>query len=143
VVVAITSQIPAALGEDELRLPDADLAACDLPKPSVVKLGKIFTIHQGLVRKSWATCRRRHSREFGGESWNHSVERPMKEPRYELMIFWDEADEICPGVARLHGSWRDETRGDGNAEAAIELWIETAKEDGIAIPEPRDRLMFA
>src|SRR6266480_3915811 len=51
VVVAITSQIPAALGEDDVRLADAELAACGLPRPSVVKLGKIFTIHQGLIRK--------------------------------------------------------------------------------------------
>jgi mRNA interferase MazF len=51
VVVAITSQIPAALDEDEVRLPEAELAACGLPKPSIVKLGKIFTIHQGLIRK--------------------------------------------------------------------------------------------
>jgi len=29
------------------------------------------------------------------------------------------------------------------AEAAIDLWIETAREDGIVIPEPRGRLMFA
>jgi len=49
--VAITSQIPAALGDDEVRVPDAELAACGLPKPSIVKLGKIFTIHQGLIRK--------------------------------------------------------------------------------------------
>lgn len=51
VVVAITSQIPAVVSEDEFRLPDAELAACGLPKPSIVKLGKIFTIHQGLIRK--------------------------------------------------------------------------------------------
>jgi mRNA interferase MazF len=50
VVVAITSQIPAALDENEMRLPDAELAACGLPKPSIVKFGKIFTIHQGLIR---------------------------------------------------------------------------------------------
>ena len=42
VVVAITSQIPAALGEDEVRLPDAELAACGLPKQSIVKPGKIL-----------------------------------------------------------------------------------------------------
>ncbi|RKY54372.1 MAG: type II toxin-antitoxin system HicB family antitoxin [Candidatus Neomarinimicrobiota bacterium] len=30
-----------------------------------------------------------------------------------------------------------------NAESAIGLWIKTAKEDGIKIPEPRGRLMFA
>ena len=51
VVAAITSQIPAGSAEDEMRVPDAELAACGLPKPSIVKLGKIFTIHQGLIRK--------------------------------------------------------------------------------------------
>jgi mRNA-degrading endonuclease toxin of MazEF toxin-antitoxin module len=49
--VAITSQIPPAPGEDEVRLADAELAACGLPKQSIVKLGKIFTIHKGLIRK--------------------------------------------------------------------------------------------
>jgi hypothetical protein len=34
-----------------VRLPDAELAACGLLKPSIVKVGKIFTIHQGLIRK--------------------------------------------------------------------------------------------
>jgi predicted RNase H-like HicB family nuclease len=29
------------------------------------------------------------------------------------------------------------------AEAAIDFWIETAKEDGVPGPEPRGRLMFA
>lgn len=51
VVAAITSQIPDALGEDEVLLSDADLRAAGLPKRSIVKLGKIFTIHQGLTRK--------------------------------------------------------------------------------------------
>jgi mRNA interferase MazF len=51
VVAAITSQTPAALAEDEVRLADADLNVCGLPKASIVKLGKIFTIHQGLIRK--------------------------------------------------------------------------------------------
>jgi mRNA interferase MazF len=51
VVAAITSQIPVMLSEDEVRLADAELVACGLPKPSIVKLGKIFTIHQGLIRK--------------------------------------------------------------------------------------------
>lgn len=51
-VAAITSQIPDALGEDELLLSDADLRASGLPKRSIVKAGKIFTIHQGLIRKN-------------------------------------------------------------------------------------------
>src|SRR5438128_3963534 len=64
VVVAITSQIPAALGEDEVRLPDAELAACGLPKPSIIKLGKIFTIHQGLIRKKLGQLPRRRLEEI-------------------------------------------------------------------------------
>ena len=51
VVAAITSQIPDVIGEDEILLSDTDLRTAGLPKPSVIKLGKIFTIHQGLIRK--------------------------------------------------------------------------------------------
>ncbi len=51
VVAAITSQIPEPLGEGEVLLSEADLQAAGLPKRSIVKLGKIFTIHQGLTRK--------------------------------------------------------------------------------------------
>src|SRR5437867_11929205 len=58
-VVAITSQIPAALGEDEVRLPDAALAASGLPKPSIIKLGKRSTIHPGLNRKKLGELPRR------------------------------------------------------------------------------------
>jgi mRNA interferase MazF len=51
VVAAITSQIPEIIAEDELLLSDTDLRTAGLPKASIIKLGKIFTIHQGLIRK--------------------------------------------------------------------------------------------
>jgi len=51
VVAAITSQVPAAPGEDEILLSGSELKRAGLPKPSIIKLGKIFTIHQGLIRK--------------------------------------------------------------------------------------------
>src|SRR5207249_8553217 len=51
VVAAITSQIPDVVGEDEILLSDADLTMGGLPKASIVKLGKIFTIHRGLIQK--------------------------------------------------------------------------------------------
>ena len=61
VVAAITSQIPDIFGEDEILLSDTDLRTAGLPKASIVKLGKIFTIHQGLIRKKlidlWAPYR--------------------------------------------------------------------------------------
>ena len=51
VVAAITSQIPDVVDEDEMLLSDTDLTMAGLPKASIVKLGKIFTIHQGFIRK--------------------------------------------------------------------------------------------
>ena len=51
IVAAITSQIPNVIGEDEISLSDADQRTAGLPKASIIKLGKIFTIHQGLIRK--------------------------------------------------------------------------------------------
>jgi mRNA interferase MazF len=51
IVAAITSQIPDVVGEDEILLSDADQRTAGLPKASIIKLSKIFTIHQGLIRK--------------------------------------------------------------------------------------------
>jgi predicted RNase H-like HicB family nuclease len=73
--------------------------------------------------------------------------RTMKESRYELIIFWDESDDIfvvdVPELPGCMAHGRTKSAAIANAEAAIELWIETAKEDGLPIPEPRGRLMFA
>jgi predicted RNase H-like HicB family nuclease len=71
----------------------------------------------------------------------------MKESRYELIVFWDNMDKIfvvdvpeLPGCM-AHGKTKAEAIK--NADAAVDLWISTAKEDGVPIPEPRGRLMFA
>lgn len=75
------------------------------------------------------------------------IEGVMKESRYELIIFWDDADEIfvvdIPELPGCMAHGRTKREAIAQAEASIDLWIETAKEDGIAIPEPRGRLMFA
>jgi predicted RNase H-like HicB family nuclease len=71
----------------------------------------------------------------------------MKESRYELIIFWDESDQIfvvdVPELPGCMAHGRTKSEAIAQAEAAIELWIETAREDRITIPEPRGRLMFA
>jgi predicted RNase H-like HicB family nuclease len=64
-----------------------------------------------------------------------------------LIIFWDEADEIfvvdVPELPGCMAHGRTKREAISIAEAAIDLWIETAKDDGIPIPEPRGRLIFA
>ncbi|MDI6859497.1 MAG: type II toxin-antitoxin system PemK/MazF family toxin [Methanocellales archaeon] len=51
VLAAITSHIPPKSSRDEYRLSPAEQKSADLPKPSIVKLGKIVTIDQRLIRK--------------------------------------------------------------------------------------------
>jgi mRNA interferase MazF len=51
VVTAITSQVPATSAPDEFPLSKPDLISCGLPKPSIVKLSKIVTLHQQLIIK--------------------------------------------------------------------------------------------
>lgn len=51
ILAAITSQVPPSLSEFEMPLRSRDMALGRLPKPSVVKLSKIFTAHRALIVK--------------------------------------------------------------------------------------------
>ncbi|MCI0743808.1 MAG: type II toxin-antitoxin system PemK/MazF family toxin [Verrucomicrobia subdivision 3 bacterium] len=51
-VAAITSQIPGKLAIDEFMIPPSELAACGLPKPSIIRLTKLAALHQRLIIKS-------------------------------------------------------------------------------------------
>jgi len=55
IVVAATSHVPAQLSEDEVAIPPKDLRQCGLPKPSILRLSKIVTLHQRLVIKRIGT----------------------------------------------------------------------------------------
>jgi len=67
--------------------------------------------------------------------------------KYELIIFWSEDDQAfiaeIPELAgcAADGSTYQETVA--NAEVVIQELIETAKELGRPIPEPKGRLVFA
>jgi len=50
-VLAVTSQIPPTLAPEEYRLSLEEQQAAGLPKPSIVKCGKLLTIDQRLIRK--------------------------------------------------------------------------------------------
>lgn len=67
--------------------------------------------------------------------------------RYEIIIYWSEVDDcFVAEVPELPGCMADGTsyqEAAANAETAMEAWIDTAKELGRAIPEPRGRLQYA
>jgi predicted RNase H-like HicB family nuclease len=63
--------------------------------------------------------------------------------KYEVIIYWSNEDEAfvaevpeLPGCA-AHGETQDAALR--NAQDAIRLWINTAKEFGDPIPEPKGR----
>ena len=51
ILAAITSHVPEVLMSDEYLLNDAEQREAGLPKPSMVKVGKIVTLDQRLIRK--------------------------------------------------------------------------------------------
>ena len=69
------------------------------------------------------------------------------DPRYEVIIYWSAEDEaFIAEVPELLGCVADgptDEKALANVQVIIAEWIETAKELGRAVPEPRGRLMFA
>lgn len=67
--------------------------------------------------------------------------------KYELVIYWSEEDQsFVVEVPELAGCMADgETyeQAVANVQRIIEEWIETARELGRPIPEPKGRLMYA
>ena len=68
--------------------------------------------------------------------------------RYEIIIYWSSEDELfiaevpeLPGCC-AHGDTHEAALA--NAKEAIQLWLDTARELGRSVPEPKGRrLMFA
>lgn len=52
VLVALTSQMTGLRAPGDLVLTADDLQSGGLPKPSLVRTAKIFTMHQGLLRRT-------------------------------------------------------------------------------------------
>lgn len=67
--------------------------------------------------------------------------------KYELIIYWSEEDHaFIVEVPELPGCMADgETYEQAvtNAKIVISQWIETARELGKPIPEPKGRLVYA
>ena len=69
-------------------------------------------------------------------------------PKYEIIIFWSQVDQVfvadvpeLPGCM-AHGDTHEAALRE--AKEAMQLWIDTAREFGDPVPEPKGRrLMFA
>ena len=68
-------------------------------------------------------------------------------PKYELIIYWSEEDKAfiaevpeLPGCAADGATYQEALT---HVEVIIQEWIDTAKELGRPIPQPKGRLVFA
>lgn len=68
-------------------------------------------------------------------------------PKYEVIIYWSEDDKAfiaevpeLPGCAADGATYQDAL---ANVEVIIREWLDTAKELGRSIPQPKGRLVFA
>jgi len=67
----------------------------------------------------------------------------VSKPRYHINVFWSQ-DDGCwiadvPDLRGCSAHGETPTEATTEAEVAIELWLETAIERGLSIPEPRYR----
>ncbi|MCC5629057.1 type II toxin-antitoxin system HicB family antitoxin [Nostoc sphaeroides] len=66
--------------------------------------------------------------------------------RYEILLYWSELDEaFIAEVPELPGCTADgDTYQEAlhNVELVMQEWIETAKDLGRPVPQPRPRLMY-
>jgi len=67
--------------------------------------------------------------------------------RYEIIMYWSKEDgafiaEVpeLPGCM-AHGDTQEDALA--NIKEAMRLWLDTAREFGDSVPEPRGRLMYA
>lgn len=67
--------------------------------------------------------------------------------KYEIIIYWSEVDDaFVAEVPELAGCIADGSTHQealANAEIIIQEWIETAREIGRQVPEPKGRLVYA
>ena len=67
--------------------------------------------------------------------------------KYEVIIYWSDEDQAfiaevpeLPGCAADGATYHEAI---ANVEVIVQEWIETARELGRPIPEPKGRLVFA
>ncbi len=67
--------------------------------------------------------------------------------KYELIIYWSDEDQsFIVEVPELPGCMADGESYEAavaNAQQVIQEWVDTAKELGRPVPEPKGRLMYA
>ncbi|MEO8249382.1 MAG: type II toxin-antitoxin system HicB family antitoxin [Burkholderiales bacterium] len=105
------------------------------------------TWQRSLTCNLWEARQRRIKSNKSGEFWSSTFWGVVMSMKYELIIFWSDDDQsFVVEVPELQGCMADGgtyEQAVANAKKVIAEWIETARELGRPIPEPKGRLLFA
>ena len=67
--------------------------------------------------------------------------------KYEIILYWSNEDEASiaevPELAGCSADGATRQEALANVETVIDEWLETARDLGRSIPEPKGRLLFA
>jgi predicted RNase H-like HicB family nuclease len=67
--------------------------------------------------------------------------------KFEIILYWSNEDEAfiaeVPALPGCAGDGTTRQEALANAEVVISEWLETARELGRPVPEPKNRLLFA
>ena len=67
--------------------------------------------------------------------------------RYEVILYWSKDDDAflaeVPELAGCMADGKTYQEALANVEIVMQQWIDTARELGRAIPEPKGRLLYA
>jgi predicted RNase H-like HicB family nuclease len=67
--------------------------------------------------------------------------------KYEIILYWSDEDQVfiaeVPELAGCSADGPTRQEAVANAEIVIREWVETARELGRPIPEPKGRLLYA
>ena len=106
ILCAITSQLPETHSQWEASLEAGDMVEEKLPKKSVVKIGKLFTMHQNLIARRFGTVKQQKLQEILARLqtlFGHAKEMTgvsSEGPETEGGLRTDEVDEAV--LALLH-----------------------------------------
>ena len=71
----------------------------------------------------------------------------MKDPHYHINLFWSEDDGVwiadVPDLKYCSAHGSTPTEAAEEVRVAIQLWLETARDEGLTIPAPRYRAAAA
>src|SRR5205807_3941135 len=109
----------------------------------------LFRLASRLLPTGWRETRRQKRPQLKRHPLNKPARRKTMQTniKYEIILYWSKEDQAfvaevpeLPGCAADGATYQEAL---ANVEVIIREWIETARELGRPVPEPRGKLMYA